>query len=209
MTKQDINHKQEKFCQAFIISSNATEAARAAGYSAGSANNQGYRLLQRPEIIYRLEEIRAINLSDENPVTPVEDTSKCFVYFIGALADDGLQLKTPVKIGISRDVKERLRTLQTCNFLELSIIYMAPFLNRSDALEMEQVLHQCFEDDRVRGEWFNINRETLACLDDYIRNNTYKNGETGRLHLCNRCIKNFIIAVSKSESPVITATEFK
>jgi hypothetical protein len=201
MIEQDINHKQEKFCQAFSISSNATEAAKAAGYSAGAASNQGYRLLQRPEIVHRLEEIKA---------TLVEDgTSKCFVYFIGALADDGLQLKSPVKIGVSKDVKERLRTLQTSNFLELSIIYMAPFLNRSDALEMEQVLHQCFEDNHVIGEWFNINKEILVCLQDYIRNNTYKNGTTENLHLCNQCIKNFIIAISKSESPFITATEFK
>jgi phage terminase small subunit len=33
-----LNNKQEKFCQAYVLHRNATEAAKAAGYSAGSAN---------------------------------------------------------------------------------------------------------------------------------------------------------------------------
>ena len=40
-----LNEKQEKFAQAYIIHRNATEAAKAAGYSDRSAANQGYRLI--------------------------------------------------------------------------------------------------------------------------------------------------------------------
>ena len=46
-----LNDKQEKFAQAYVLHRNATEAAKAAGYAAASANNQGYRLLQSDEVV--------------------------------------------------------------------------------------------------------------------------------------------------------------
>ena len=52
-----LNEKQEKFAQSYILHRNATEAAKAAGYAAGSANNQGYRLLQIAEITERISEL--------------------------------------------------------------------------------------------------------------------------------------------------------
>ena len=52
-----LNEKQEKFCQNYILHRNATEAAKAAGYSPESAKNQGYRLLQNSEIKTRVEEL--------------------------------------------------------------------------------------------------------------------------------------------------------
>tara|TARA_R110002050_G_scaffold21819_6_gene59981 strand:+ start:837 stop:1244 length:408 start_codon:yes stop_codon:yes gene_type:complete len=52
-----LNEKQEKFAQAYIIHRNATEAAKAAGYSDRSAANQGYRLINNPEIAERIEDL--------------------------------------------------------------------------------------------------------------------------------------------------------
>jgi|TARA_R100000093_G_C1932073_1_gene69063 phage terminase small subunit len=52
-----LNEKQEKFAQAYIVHRNATEAARAAGYSDRSAANQGYRLINNPEIAERIEDL--------------------------------------------------------------------------------------------------------------------------------------------------------
>jgi|TARA_Y100000401_G_C8273407_1_gene199546 phage terminase small subunit len=52
-----LNEKQEKFAQSYILHRNATEAAKAAGYAAGSANNQGYRLLQMDEVMERIHEL--------------------------------------------------------------------------------------------------------------------------------------------------------
>ena len=46
---KELNLKQEKFCQAYVMYRNATEAAKAAGYSDVSAHTQGHRLKQRPE----------------------------------------------------------------------------------------------------------------------------------------------------------------
>ena len=54
-----LNEKQEQFEQNYILHRNATEAAKSAGYSAESAYNQGYRLLQSDEVkerIYELEQ---------------------------------------------------------------------------------------------------------------------------------------------------------
>jgi phage terminase small subunit len=45
-----LKERQEKFCQAYLISRNATSAAKEAGYSERSAYNQGYELLKKPEI---------------------------------------------------------------------------------------------------------------------------------------------------------------
>jgi len=52
-----LNEKQEKFAQAYIIHRNATEAAKAAGYSDRSAANQGYRLINNPAIAERIEDL--------------------------------------------------------------------------------------------------------------------------------------------------------
>jgi|TARA_R110000744_G_C19249227_1_gene550072 uncharacterized protein (UPF0335 family) len=52
-----LNDKQEKFAQSYVLHRNATEAAKAAGYAAGSANNQGYRLLQIDEVVDRIREL--------------------------------------------------------------------------------------------------------------------------------------------------------
>ena len=52
-----LNDKQEKFCQAYVLHRNATEAAKAAGYAAASAYNQGYRLLQSDEVAERIKDL--------------------------------------------------------------------------------------------------------------------------------------------------------
>jgi len=49
-----LNEKQEKFAQSYVLHNNATEAAKAAGYAAASASNQGYRLLQIDEVVERI-----------------------------------------------------------------------------------------------------------------------------------------------------------
>ena len=52
-----LNDKQEKFAQAYVLHRNATEAAKSAGYSATSANNQGYRLIHIQEVLDRVSEL--------------------------------------------------------------------------------------------------------------------------------------------------------
>jgi phage terminase small subunit len=52
-----LDTKREKFCQAYVLYRNATEAAKAAGYSERSAYNQGSRLLKSPKIQERIENL--------------------------------------------------------------------------------------------------------------------------------------------------------
>jgi phage terminase small subunit len=52
-----LNPQQEKFCQAYVLYRNASEAAKAAGYSERSAYNQGSRLLKSPKIQERIENL--------------------------------------------------------------------------------------------------------------------------------------------------------
>ena len=67
-----LNEKQEKFCQNYILHRNATEAAKAAGYSPESAKNQGYRLLQNSEIKTRVEELESELTTTVDVISEVE-----------------------------------------------------------------------------------------------------------------------------------------
>ena len=72
-----LNEKQEKFAQSYILHRNATEAAKAAGYAAGSANNQGYRLLQMDEIVERISELEN---ELETTVDVIDEIEKQYTY---------------------------------------------------------------------------------------------------------------------------------
>ena len=72
------------------------------------------------------------------------------IYFIQSTGD-GL-----VKIGMTRDLAGRLRTLQTGHPHHLQIIGFMP----GGRLE-ERHLHELLAEHRVRGEWFRPAREVL------------------------------------------------
>ena len=209
--------RYEAFCQAFITYPNAKEAARSAGYSVSSCYNQGHRILHRPEI---KERILDLNPKFEYVYTkdpPKEgSTDRFFIYFIAGLASDGLELCTPVKIGISNDVKSRLKQLQTSSWVPLEIIYSSAFSDNDTVIELEQTLHECLKEVNVSGEWFNLNRRTIADLSDFIESNKYKRNvgkkrtEMGkqykeRLQLCRNCLGNFInLILSKGDTLNVT-----
>ena len=68
-----LNEKQEKFAQAYIIHRNATEAAKAAGYSDKSASNQGYRLINNGEVQERIEDLESELTTTINVVDEIEN----------------------------------------------------------------------------------------------------------------------------------------
>ena len=72
-----LNEKQEKFAQAYVLHNNATEAAKAAGYAAASAANQGYRLLQIDEIV---ERIRILENELETNVNVIDELESQYAY---------------------------------------------------------------------------------------------------------------------------------
>jgi hypothetical protein len=68
-----LNEKQERFAHAYVLHRNATEAAKAAGYAAASANNQGYRLLQMQEVVDRVHELEQELETDVNVIEELEE----------------------------------------------------------------------------------------------------------------------------------------
>lgn len=75
------------------------------------------------------------------------------VYLIGAFRPH-MQRPDAVKIGIARDMRKRLETIQTGNHLQCRVIavWIVPSVRR--ALEIERQAHQRFKRVRLCGEWF-------------------------------------------------------
>jgi predicted GIY-YIG superfamily endonuclease len=59
-----------------------------------------------------------------------------------------------VKVGIAKNLKNRLADLQSSNFEELTVLRTLPFLNIYRARAKEREIHQKWERFWVRGEWF-------------------------------------------------------
>jgi len=67
-----LNEQQERFCQSYILHRNASEAARAAGYSKEHAARQGHRLLQNEEIIERITDLEQNLTTDVDVISEIE-----------------------------------------------------------------------------------------------------------------------------------------
>ena len=52
-----MNHKRSRFISEYLLSGNATEAARKAGYSRKTAYSQGQRLLKNVEVMNEIKRL--------------------------------------------------------------------------------------------------------------------------------------------------------
>ena len=68
-----LNEKQELFVQHYILTRNASEAAKAAGYSERSAYNQGYRLLQDEVVQQRIYDAEQEMTTDVDVISELEN----------------------------------------------------------------------------------------------------------------------------------------
>ena len=68
-----LNEKQELFVQHYILTRNASEAARLAGYSERSARNQGSRLLQEEAIQQRIYDAEQEMTTDVDVISELEN----------------------------------------------------------------------------------------------------------------------------------------
>ena len=108
-----LNEKQEKFCQAYILHRNATRAATAAGYSEASAHNQGYRLLQDEKVQERIEELTNEISTDVDVVSEIEkqyETARNAGH--GAVALKALELLSRVRGNVSDEDDATEETLE-------------------------------------------------------------------------------------------------
>lgn len=62
--------------------------------------------------------------------------------------------KNPVKIGFAKDVKKRLRELQTGSSEQLYVYYSEEYKN--DIKKLEKLVHKNISRYRIKGEWFSI-----------------------------------------------------
>lgn len=65
-----------------------------------------------------------------------------------------------VKIGISNDVNQRLKALQTANPRQLELLYSI----KGDSL-LEESLHGIFTNSRVKGEWFELDESIYSFIN--------------------------------------------
>ena len=68
-----LTDKQERFAQAYVLHRNATEAAKTAGYSLKSANNQGYRMLKNDQIQERIADLENELVTNIDVIEEIEN----------------------------------------------------------------------------------------------------------------------------------------
>lgn len=88
------------------------------------------------------------------------------VYFIHC----GKKGNTPVKIGVTCDIEERVSSLQTGNPYQLFCKALIPCHDKKQAYELESFLHNRFKKERMIVEWFRLYnfdlKEILNCFSE-------------------------------------------
>lgn len=69
---------------------------------------------------------------------------------------------TPIKVGRAKHPLKRLATFQTSQWQTIYLLYVIP-----GGVEMERSLHYCLRDSRIRGEWFECDRDFLVWVHDF------------------------------------------
>ena len=101
------------------------------------------------EMIMSIEEIYETGVFEGFDIAKKCNSGSCFVYFISS--------GEAIKIGVSNNVPERLKTLQTANGSQLKILHVIPFHTRKEALKKEVELHEKYKFCALNGEWFDKN----------------------------------------------------
>lgn len=138
-----LKERQEKFCQNYVLHRNATKAAQAAGYSEGSAHNQGYRLLQEPKIQERIEELANGITTDVDVISEIEkqyEVARNAGHTNSALK--ALELLAKVRGNNSEDVEVDTDTLEG---EIVSALYVIGFQKAFELLE--RAFPEQFEDE--------------------------------------------------------------
>lgn len=92
---------------------------------------------------------RTINLDKQIAKPP------CYIYFVLNYDSEA------IKIGIAKNVKRRLASLQTSSPSELKLLGTIKTKSVNDARKLEQSLHETFSKHHIRGEWFKADVELL------------------------------------------------
>lgn len=85
-----------------------------------------------------------------------------YVYLIATALDDGL--KGPVKVGVSDNPAARLAQLQSGSPHKLKIAHLFPLPSRGAAFEIERALLDIKDQQRMVGEWLDLEPIVAASL---------------------------------------------
>jgi sulfatase maturation enzyme AslB (radical SAM superfamily) len=150
MASKELTPQQEKFAQAYVVYRNATEAAKAAGYSERSAYNQGHRLIHNQDVLERIENLEVELETSIDVVSELEDqynVAKNNNHTNSALK--ALELLAKVR------TKEDEVVHKTVDQLETDIVNCLNILGEERSLK---ILMKC--------EWFNKILELEETEDD-------------------------------------------
>lgn len=93
----------------------------------------------------------------------------------------------PVKVGLAKDLKSRLGSIQTSNWTEIFILGVAWFRGRKLAARTESEAHRILDKDskRIRGEWFDVDAGRAMNAIEIAANNlkieTYTDEQMAKL----------------------------
>jgi len=69
------------------------------------------------------------------------------------------------KIGVTKNISERLKQLQTASFLELNVIKIRE-TSKYDSIE--RYLHKTLKEWNIRGEWFKLSNDMIIVIKKLI-----------------------------------------
>lgn len=176
MAKKKLTPKQAEFAKEYVKTKNATKAALKV-YDTDdydTAANIGYENLKKKAVVEALE-----TLSDESPKmrrmlrdyynykqTPEysEEIGTKHVYLIKSGEYH--------KIGIAKNVKSRMLSLDTSNPMPIELIDSQKC---KQARKVERYLHDKYSEQRVKREWFKLTDEQITEVKIYMREVTCGN----------------------------------
>lgn len=97
-----------------------------------------------------------------NEITNHTDREYCFVYLMQDITNGYY------KIGISNNPEYRERTLQS-EKPSIEMIACKSFPTRKIAMAIESALHTAYSQQRLRGEWFNLNDADVAAIIETLK----------------------------------------
>lgn len=94
---------------------------------------------------------------------------KNYVYIIGDGASCGMNLwyEGFIKVGMTNNFKNRLKSLQTASAKNFSIILVIGFNSKTEAEIVEKGIHEKLKFHKAKNEWFYFNKHTSKNINKF------------------------------------------
>ena len=89
-----LSEKQIAFCYAYVETNNAAEAARRAGYSERTARSQGQKLLTKPNIAFKIDQLKKEQQSAS--IATAQEVMEYFTKVMNGEIKDQFGLEAPL-----------------------------------------------------------------------------------------------------------------